>query len=291
MSTRAGERSSPLRRERFRPSRILGLLFLAVMAFLFLLPLLWWISTAVRSTASIPVGLSLLETWWPGEFRFFENLETAFDLYPMATFFINSIIVATVVTLGEVLIASMAGYGLAKFRFLGRNVAFAAVLVFLLVPQIVIVVPLFQLFANLGLVNTYPGLIVPFLVTPLGIFMMRQFMLEIPNEFQESARIDGAGEWRIYRSIVLPLARNAIVALAVFTFIFQWDALLWPLIITSREEMYTLNVGVSLLQANVQTPYNSIFAVTLLFSLPIILLYFAVQRQINDAVSAGGIKT
>ena len=263
-------------------------LFLVVMAVLFLLPLLWWISTAVRSTASIPVGLSLFDTWWPGEFRFFENLETAFDLYPMATFFVNTIIVATVVTLGEVLIASMAGYGLAKFRFLGRNLAFAAILVFLLVPQIVIVVPLFQLVASLGLVNTYPALIVPFLVTPLGIFMMRQFMLEIPNEFQESARIDGASEWRIYRSVILPLARNALITLAVFTFVFQWDALLWPLIVSSREEMYTLNVGVSLLQANVQTPYNSIFAVTLLFSIPVIVLYFAVQRQISDAVSAGG---
>jgi multiple sugar transport system permease protein len=163
--------------------------------------------------------------------------------------------------------------------------------VFLLVPQIVVVVPLFQLVANLGLVNTYPALIVPFLVTPLGIFMMRQFMLEIPNEFQESARIDGASEVRIYWEVILPLARNGLITLAVFTFVFQWDALLWPLIVSSREEMYTLNVGVSLLQANVQTPYNSIFAVTLLFSLPVIVLYFAVQRQINDAVSAGGIKT
>jgi alpha-1,4-digalacturonate transport system permease protein len=89
----------------------------------------------------------------------------------------------------------------------------------------------------------------------------------------------------------MPLARNGLITLAVFTFIFQWDALLWPLIVSSREEMYTLNVGVSLLQANVQTPYNSIFAVTLLFSIPVIVLYFAVQRQINDAVSAGGIKT
>jgi multiple sugar transport system permease protein len=265
--------------------------FLVVMAILFLLPVLWWISTAVRSTPSIPVGVSLVDVWWPGEFRFFENLETAFDRYPMVTFFINTIIVATVVTLGEVLIASMAGYGLAKFRFLGRNVAFAAILAFLLVPQIVVVVPLFQLVASLGFVNTYPALIVPFLVTPLGIFMMRQFMAEIPNEYQESARIDGASEWRIYRSVILPLARNGLIALAVFTFIFQWDALLWPLIVSSREEMYTLNVGVSLLQANVQTPYNTIFAVTLLFSIPVIVLWFAVQRQINDAVSAGGIKT
>ena len=121
--------------------------------------------------------------------------------------------------------------------------------------------------------------------------MMRQFMAEIPNEITESARIDGAGELRIYWNVVLPMARNGIITLAVFTFIFQWDALLWPLIVSSRESMYTLNVGVSLLQANVQTPYNSIFAVTLLFSLPVIILFFAVQRQIMDAVSAGGVKS
>jgi multiple sugar transport system permease protein len=266
-------------------------LFLGVMAVLFILPLLWWMSSAVRSTASIPVGLSLVDTWWPGEFRFFENLETAFDLYPMGRFFLNTIIVATIVTIGEVLIASMAGYGFAKFRFRGRGLAFAAILLFLLVPQIVVVVPLFQLMASLGLVNTYPALIVPFLVTPLGIFMMRQFMLEIPNEYMEAARIDGAGEWRTYRAVILPLARNALITLALFTFVFQWDALLWPLIVSSREDVYTLNVGVSLLQANVQTPYNSIFAVTLLFSIPMIVLFFALQRQITDAVSAGGIKT
>jgi multiple sugar transport system permease protein len=273
-----------------RPGRLAMYLFLGAMALLFLLPLLWWISTAVRSTATIPVGLTLVDTWWPGEFRFVENLETAFDRYPMARFFVNSVIVATIVTVGEVFIASMAGYGLAKFRFRGRSVVFAAILGFLLVPQIVVVVPLFQLVASLGLVNSYPALIVPFLVTPLGIFMMRQFMLEIPDEYQESARIDGASEWRIYRQIILPLARNGLIALAVFTFIFQWDSLLWPLIVSSREDIYTLNVGVSLLQANVQTPYNTIFAVTLLFSIPMIVLFFALQRQIVDAVSAGGVK-
>jgi multiple sugar transport system permease protein len=268
----------------------LEITFLLVLAALFLLPALWWFSSAIRQSASIPVGVSLWEAWIPRDFRFFSNVSQAFQLYPMGRFFVNSIIVATVVTVGELFFASMAGYGLAKFRFVGRRAVFFGVMVFLLVPQIVLVVPLFEMAAQMGLVNSYPALIGPFLVTPLGVFMMRQFMEDIPDELLDAARVDGASEWWIYLRVVLPLSRNALISLAVFAFLLQWDALLWPLVALSRSDMYTLNVGVSLLQTNVQTPYNAIFAVTFLFSLPIVVLYFIVQRHVIESLATGGIK-
>lgn len=259
-------------------------------AVLFLLPALWWVSLALRQTASIPVDVSLWDVWIPNNFHFFDNVAEAFSLYPMGRFFVNSMIVATTVTIGEVIFASMAGFALAKYQFIGHRVVFAAVMVFLLVPQIVVVIPLFNLAASLGMVNSYPGLIVPFLVTPLGIFLMRQMMQDIPDELLEAARVDGANEIWIYRRVVLPLARNGLITLAVFSFLFQWDALLWPLVILSRNEMYTLNLGVSLLQTNVQTPYNAIFAVTLLFSLPVMVLYFILQRRVVESLTADAVK-
>jgi multiple sugar transport system permease protein len=270
--------------------RALMWVVLIAFALLFLLPALWWVSLALRHTASIPVNVSLWEAWVPASFHFFENVAEAFRLYPMGRFFINSIIVATAVTLGEVLFASMAGFALAKYRFIGHRVVFATVMVFLLVPQIVTVIPLFDLAASFGLVNSFPALIVPFLVTPLGIFLMRQLMEDIPDELLEAARVDGANELWIYRRVVLPLARNGLITLAVFSFLFQWDALLWPLVILSRNEMYTLNLGVSLLQTNVQTPYNAIFAVTLMFSLPVMILYFILQRRVVESLTADAVK-
>ena len=145
-------------------------------------PAFWWLSLALRQTASIPVNVSLWETWVPANSSFFENLSEAFRLYPMGAFFVNSIIVATAVTLGEVLFASMAGFGLAKYRFLGHR-AWCSPRSWCSCssPRSSWSIPLFDLAASLGLVNSFPAFIVPFLVTPFGIFLMRQLMLDIPE--------------------------------------------------------------------------------------------------------------
>lgn len=277
-------------RTRFSLSRLLIWVVLVTFAILFLMPAVWWVSLALRQTASIPVNVPLGEVWVPNNFNFFGNVAEAFELYPMGRFFVNSIVVATVVTLGEVVFASMAGFALAKYRFIGRRAVFVCVMVFLLVPQIVVVVPLFQLAASVGLVNSYPALIAPFLVTPLGIFLMRQMMQDVPDELLEAARVDGASEMWIYRRVVVPLARNGLITLAVFSFLFQWDSLLWPLVVLSRNDYYTLNLGVSLLQTNVQTPYNAIFAVTLLFSLPVMIVFFILQRRVVESLTSDAIK-
>ena len=230
------------------------------------------------------------ELWIPNEFLLVDNLRTAFKLYPMGRFFLNSMIVASLVTICELFIASLAGFSFAKYRFKGKKYVFPAILSLLMIPQVVLVIPLFEVVVGLDMVNTYRALILPFLVTPFGIFMMRQFCYSIPNDYIEAARVEGVGELIIYLRIVIPLISSAFALLGIFTFLRQWDMLLWPLITLSKQAMYTLAVGVSLLQTNVQVPYNALYAVTLLFSIPVIIVYLLFQRLIIESLTMSGIK-
>lgn len=263
---------------------------LSFLAFLFILPIAWWAVLSVGSSASIARQGSLWEIWIPTEFRLFENLQQAFSLYPLGEFLVNSLFVAFTITGIELILASLAGYGLAKYTFRGNGVLIAVILAFLIMPQIVLVIPLFEISVELGLVNTYLGLILPFMVTPFGIFLMRQFLLAFPRDYIEAARIDGASELGIFFRIVLPLSRNALATLAVFTFLFQWEALLWPLVLLSDESLYTIPVGIALLRSDVLVPFNALYAVTLVFSLPIIVLYLFAQRLVIRSLAFSGIK-
>jgi multiple sugar transport system permease protein len=277
-----------------RPGRAGTRLFLvavlALVAFVVLLPVLWWISFALSDNASHEPGGSLVDVWLPDGFHLIENVRTALELYPFDRFFVNSLIVAAVVTVADVFLAALAGYAFAKLEFPGRTALFALVISLLMVPQIVVVVPLFELAVDLGLTNSYWILVLPFLVSPLGVFLMRQFMLSIPDAYIESARSEGAGEFRIFATIALPLARNALLTLAIFTFLLQWDSLLWPLIAVNEQSYLTLPVGISLLQTNVQVPYNAIYAITLVVSVPMIVLYIIFQRQFMRSMAFVGIR-
>jgi len=268
----------------------LSVIFLGILAVLFLLPILWWISFAVKGSAAISPQPTLWATWIPDQFLFIQNLEYAFSLYPLGKFFLNSFIVASIVTFFELLLASMSGYAFAKYAFRGRDLIFKVVLLLLMIPQIVLIIPIFEIFVTLKLTNTYTALALPFVVTPFGIFMMRQFMYGIPDDYLEAARVEGAGEFRIFLQIVLPMMKNALATLGILTFLMQWDSLLWPLIATSRNDMYTLSVGISLLQTNVQVPYNAIYAATLLFSIPVILVYLFFQNQVIKSMALTGVK-
>ena len=269
---------------------ILSLVFLALLAFLILLPIFWWISYAFKDTAGLNPQATLWEVWVPKQVNFIPNIEYAFGLYPLVKFFLNSFIVASAVTFCELLLSSMAGYAFAKYAFRGRNLVFRLVLILLMVPQIVLIIPLFEIFVSAKLINNYLSLILPFIVTPFGIFMMRQFMYGIPDDYLEAARVEGAGEFRIFFQIVLPMMKNALATLGIVTFLMQWDSLLWPLVATSKNDMYTLSVGISLLQTNVQVPYNAIYAATLLFSLPVVIVYLLFQNQVIKSMALTGVK-
>ena len=157
-------------------------------------------------------------TWWP-ETPSLDNYRELFDRLDFPQFFANSVLVAVAVTVGNLVFCSMVGYALAKLDFAGKRLLFGLVLGMLMVPGVVTFVPLFVLVSNLGLVNTYPGLILPFLVTPLGVFLMRQFMMGLPDELIEAARIDGAGEWRIFSRVIMPLCGPPLATLGILTFL------------------------------------------------------------------------
>jgi len=150
----------------------------------------------------------------------------------------------------------MVGYALAKLRFRGKNLVFALVMATLMVPGMVTLVPLFVLVANLGMVDTYPGLILPFLVTPFGVFLMRQFIIDLPDDLLDAGRIDGAGEMRIFRQIILPLCGPGLATLGILTFLGSWNSFLWPLVVAQNQEHYTLPVALALFSKDQQVIPN-----------------------------------
>jgi multiple sugar transport system permease protein len=185
----------------------------------------------------------------------------------------------------------MVGYALAKMEFPGKKTLFGLVMVTLMVPGVVTFVPLFVMVSKLGLVNTFPGLILPFLTAPIGVFLMRQFMLGIPDPLLEAARLDGAGEWRIFTRIVMPLCGPPLATLGILTFLSSWNNFLWPLVAAQTEEMYTLPVALSLYSTGQNaTDYGLLLAGSVLVITPILLLFVFLQRWFIRGVATTGLK-
>jgi len=191
---------------------------------------------------------------------------------------LNSLIVAVAVTASTVLLSSMTGYGLAKFEFKGRNVVFMTIMATMMIPFEAIMIPLYMVVMGMGLQDSYAGLIVPFLTSAFGIFLMRQFLLTFPDEVLDAARIDGAGEPRIFASIVLPNAGPAIATLAVLTFRSQWDSLLWPLLAVQSEEMKTIPLYITKFMAETHSDEGIMMAIAAIASLPMFILFFTMSK-------------
>ena len=219
------------------------------------------------------------------------NFTKWFEQLNFSTYFTNSIIVAVITDLGNIIFCSMVGYALAKMQFRGKNIVFGAVMVTLMVPSVATFVPLFVIIANLGLSNTYAAVILPFLTQPVGVFLMRQFMTGIPDAVIEAARIDGAGELRIFFQIVLPQCGPAIATLSILTFLSSWNNFLWPLVAAQSDSMYTLPVALSLYSTGQNaTNYSVLLAGAVLIITPILLLFIFLQRYFIEGVAMTGIK-
>lgn len=219
------------------------------------------------------------------------NYRDWFTTLRIGTFFRNSAIVAVVTVLGNLLFCSMVGYALAKLEFRGKRVLFAAVMTTLMVPGVVTFVPLFVVVAKLHLINTYAGLILPFLTSPLGVFLMRQFMRSIPDELIEAARIDGAGEFRIFARIVLPLSGPPLATLGILTFLASWNNFLWPLVVAQNQDRYTLPVALSLYSTGEQaTRYGLLLAGSVMVITPILAAFIALQRWFVQGITTTGLK-
>ena len=191
---------------------------------------------------------------------------------------LNSLIVAVAVTASTVLLSSMTGYGLAKFEFKGRNAVFMTIMATMMIPFEAIMIPLYMVVMGMGLQDSYAGLIVPFLTSAFGIFLMRQFLLTFPDEVLDAARIDGASEPRIFASIVLPSAGPAIATLAVLTFRSQWDSLLWPLLAVQSEEMKTIPLYITKFMAETHSDEGIMMAIAAMASLPMFILFFTMSK-------------
>lgn len=251
------------------------------------MPFVWMLLGAFKTNAEIRQNPT---TFWPIE-PTLDNFTQLFGRLDFATFFTNSVVVAVFVTAGNIIFCSMVGYALAKLEFRGKKLLFVLVLGTLMVPGVVTFVPLFVLTANLGLVNTYPGLILPFLITPLGVFLMRQFMLSLPDELIEAARIDGASEWRIFLRVIMPLCGPAVATLTILTFLGSWNNFLWPLVVATSEHMYTLPVALALYSVSQNAAqYGLMMAGAVVVVVPVLIVFVALQRYFVQGIALTGIK-
>jgi multiple sugar transport system permease protein len=229
---------------------------------------------------------------WPSEWRW-SNFTLPFKEAPFARYYLNSVVVGVSVTLLNVVTCTLAGYSFAKFEYRGRNVLFFLVLATLMIPLEVIYVPLYALVYKLGWVNSFLGLIIPSGTSAFGIFLMRQSMESVPDELIDAARIDGAGELRILRSVVAPMMVSPMAALALFIFMANWDSHLWPLLVASDDAHRTLPVGLAAMQANNlgSSGIPTMMAAAVLALLPTLILFLALQRKFVEGVTmTAGIK-
>jgi multiple sugar transport system permease protein len=248
-------------------------------------PFVWQIITSLKSLSSataVPPTL-LPEGRW-------SNYGRVFDLLPFGTQFLNTLLTAVLRTVGQVLFCSMAAYAFARLRFPGRNALFGLFLSVLMVPPQLFIIPQYQIMSDLGWLNSLQALVVPGLFSAFGVFLLRQFFLGLPIELEEAARLDGAGPARIYWSIVLPLARPGLVALAVLVLLWSWNDLFWPLVVNTDPAKMTLAAGLASLQGQFQTDYPVLMAGSLLASAPVIAVFVFLQRQFIQGIAQTGIK-
>ncbi|MGD8404463.1 MAG: carbohydrate ABC transporter permease [Anaerolineales bacterium] len=219
-----------------------------------------------------------------------DNYVEGIESFNFARYLRNSVVVTVFSTLLTLLINSMAAFALAKYEFKGRNTIFFIMLSTLMVPLSVILVPVFLVITTIGWNNNLLGVIIPAAATPTGLFLLRQYMLSIPDELLDAARIDGASEWRIYAQIILPLARPALAVLTIFSVMWRWNDFLWPLIVLSRNEFFTLQIGLNSFQGELNVQWNLILAMTVLTLLPITAVFAILQKNITTGIATTGMK-
>jgi len=250
-------------------------------------PFIWMALSSFKPEAEIRAAPP---TWWPHTWTL-TNYRDLFSRLDFPRYFTNSVIVAALVTAGNLMFCSLLGYALAKLDFPGRKALFRTVLAMLMVPGMVLFVPQFVLVSNLGLANSYAGLVLPFLAGPFGVFLMRQFLLSIPDDLLEAARVDGAGEWRIFWRIVLPLCRPALATLGILTFLSSWNNFLWPLVVATTADKYTLPVALALFSVGQnRTDYGLLLAGAVVVVLPVLIVFLLLQRHFMRGIATTGLK-
>lgn len=249
-------------------------------------PLLWMFSASVMPTGEATAFPPRL---LPSRVTF-EHYGDLLVRLRLGRSFANSVLIAVLSTLISLLFNSMAGYAFAKLRFGNRDRVFTWLIAALAIPAQVAMLPLFLLLKSIGLVNTYVGAMIPMMATIYGIFLVRQFMVAIPDDVIAAARIDGASEWKIYRYVILPLARPVLATLAIFTFMSAWNDFMWPLIILSDQRKYTLPVALANLSGEHVQDLELMMAASVITVIPVLILFIVLQKQYIAGVMAGSVK-
>ncbi|MBY3184319.1 MULTISPECIES: carbohydrate ABC transporter permease [Rhizobium] len=261
-------------------------LVLAFFVILALFPFFYMVSLSLQSDADLFSGVPVII---PSELQF-SNYITIWDKAPFARFIVNSFVIAGGITILHLLFDPLIGYVFAKLEFPGRRFLFAALLSTLMLPFFIRMIPLYILTAELGWLNTYQGLIMPFAMSAYGIFMMRQFIRPVPSELLDAARLDGASEWRIYRAIVLPQLGPPMATLGLLTFVFQFNEFLWPLVVVSSVEMRPITTGLTLFNSEFFTQWNLTATGGVILFVPSLLLFVFMQRYFVQSVMMSGMK-
>lgn len=264
--------------------RILWMLVTAILALMILFPLLWMVSIAFKTPAE-----SFSANLFP-ERPTLENFKYVLTGVPFIRYMANSFFVSASVTVIALFFHTMAGYALARLRFPGREIIFLAIFSTFLVSLPVIIVPLFVIVRAMGMLNTYAGLIVPAIFNAFGIFLLRQYYLSLPREIEEAAIVDGASYWRIYWSIILPLSRPIMSALAILFFLANWNAFLWPLTVASKADLWVVQVGIANFKSQYSASWNYMMAASTIVAIPTLVLFIIFQRQIMDSLKTSGLK-
>jgi lactose/L-arabinose transport system permease protein len=267
-------------------SRGVVLVLLTAGAFVSLYPFYAMAVSATHSTAEL---FQTPPPFWFGD-QLAENLARLQEEIGFGRVVVNSLLIAVIYTALGSLVSALAGYGFAKHRFRGRNLVFALILATMFIPYQVTLVPLFQLMSALKWVNSYQAVILPFLASAFGIFLMRQGFLSFPDEIIESGRIDGAGELRIFYSLVLPAVRPQLAALVIYTFMTQWSAFIWPLLMLSNEQQYTIPVALNTLIGQSHVDYAGLMLGSFVATLPMLVVFLVFQRQFIAGLLGGSVK-
>ncbi len=271
---------------RFVSGRVLLYLALCATSLLMLVPFYWSVGTSLKLEQFV---FTSPPQWWPDPLTL-QNYVHVLTRIPFLHYFANSVLVAGATTLGHVFFDTLAAYAFAKLRFPGRDRIFFIMLLALMVPFQVNLIPMFRIMGMLHWADTYLALIIPNLTNIFGIFMMRQFLMSIPNDLLDQARIDGSSEFAVFRKVVLPLALPGIATLVIFTFMGTWNDFLWPRIVTNSEAIFTLPVGLAQLQMKNTSNEAQIMAGTVLTALPMIVVFLFMQRQFIEGMTAGALK-
>jgi ABC-type glycerol-3-phosphate transport system permease component len=274
------------KRPRRNLRRSLIYLVLAITSILMLVPFYWSVVTSFKLEQFV---FTNPPQWWPNPLTLHNYLSVLTNI-PFPRYFANSVFVALATTLGHVFFDTLAAYAFAKLSFPGRDRIFFIMLLALMVPFQVNLIPLYRIMAILHWTDSYAALIVPNLTSIFGIFLMRQFLLSIPNEMLDAARIDGCGEFGVFSRVVLPLALPGVATLIIFTFMNTWNDFLWPRIVLNSETLFTLPVGLAQLQMKNTSNQAQIMAGTVLTALPMIVVFLFMQRQFIEGMTAGAVK-